>query len=734
MANNTEDILFNLKIEENRATKKLKEVKEAISSLDRRTTKYKNTVKQQIELENKLIQIRQKRVGVNKQMKSSVEGLTKAQVQAKDATGSATSSVMELSRVVSDAPYGIRGMANNITQLVSQMGTASTKAGGLTVALKLMWKQLLGPLGIVFAITAVISAIDYFYGGMKKAEEATEDWRGSIAKAGADLKIFMSLVDKTTTSEDELKESVTALNKKYKDLNVEIDSNGELTKESVVQINNKILALEKLAKATAIQGLIEESYAKILTAELKMQDDISENLKKLGAKDLEDFRKNKDELIKVQEGYYKGSIDANKLHTEANISRKVREYDELKKTTKDGIDDLLKIIDDEDLFGSIFGKGGKSSSKSKTVKLPSFIDIKSFEADILNIERILVAARERELMAFAKTEEEKLKVKQQLEEEALLKSFDNVKLKNEKELTDFVNNVDDKLKKGKITEETAEKAKKQAEKEKIAKNTKSHENYLIALTKISEKYKAKIDVLGSEDDSSKEGEKASLDDILNERLEKYKKYAELAKGILSSITGFIDGEFDRELAIEKNKTNAINNELNQRLLNESLSKDERKNIQNQIAKNDEALRKKQESIEKKRFEMNKAASISKAVVDTYAAAVGVMKDASGGFFSRLAQAVPTIAFGLAQVATIARQKFVSSAGAKSPILSGGASAGSSGGADRSFNFNLVGNTQANQIADAIQGRFKQPLKAFVVSRDITTQQELDANIKGSASF
>ena len=68
----------------------------------------------------------------------SIKGLTKKQIQQKDATGSATSATMELSRVISDAPYGIRGMANNITQLVSQLGTASTKSGGLTGALKLM--------------------------------------------------------------------------------------------------------------------------------------------------------------------------------------------------------------------------------------------------------------------------------------------------------------------------------------------------------------------------------------------------------------------------------------------------------------------------------------------------------------------------------------------------------------------------------------------------------------------
>ena len=55
-----------------------------------------------------------------------------------------------LSRVVSDAPYGIRGMANNITQLVSQLGTASTKAGGFGKALRLIGSQLLGPLGVSF--------------------------------------------------------------------------------------------------------------------------------------------------------------------------------------------------------------------------------------------------------------------------------------------------------------------------------------------------------------------------------------------------------------------------------------------------------------------------------------------------------------------------------------------------------------------------------------------------------
>jgi hypothetical protein len=64
----------------------------------------------------------------------------------------------------------------------------------------------------------------------------------------------------------------------------------------------------------------------------------------------------------------------------------------------------------------------------------------------------------------------------------------------------------------------------------------------------------------------------------------------------SSMTDFLSAEYDRQLTIEQNKTNALNNELNQRLLNEDLSKDERERIQLQIGQNDEKLRKKQEAI------------------------------------------------------------------------------------------------------------------------------------------
>ena len=129
--------------------------------------------------------------------------------------------------------------------------------------------------------------------------------------------------------------------------------------------------------------------------------------------------------------------------------------------------------------------------------------------------------------------------------------------------------------------------------------------------------------------------------------------------------------------------------------------------------------------------MNKASNIASALMDTSAAAIGVMKDAKGGFFARLSQALPTIAFGLAQVATISRQKFQSSS-ANTPIrttaYSGGA--GTTERADPSFN--IVGRSNENLLINAIQAQFDKPLKAYVVSRDVTNQQQLDGMIVSQA--
>lgn len=80
--------------------------------------------------------------------------------------GLAGATLTELGRTVSDFNYGIRGMANNLSQLSTLFITLVSKRGGgvagFTAALSQLGSQLMGPLGIILLIQGVITAIENF--------------------------------------------------------------------------------------------------------------------------------------------------------------------------------------------------------------------------------------------------------------------------------------------------------------------------------------------------------------------------------------------------------------------------------------------------------------------------------------------------------------------------------------------------------------------------------------------
>lgn len=64
----------------------------------------------------------------------------------------------------------------------------------------------------------------------------------------------------------------------------------------------------------------------------------------------------------------------------------------------------------------------------------------------------------------------------------------------------------------------------------------------------------------------------------------------------------------------------------------------------------------------------------------------------------------------------------------------GGSGGGGGSASQPPAFNVVGASQTNQLAQTIAGQQQQPIKAYVVANDVTTQQSLDRNIVQSATI
>lgn len=137
------------------------------------------------------------------------------------------------------------------------------------------------------------------------------------------------------------------------------------------------------------------------------------------------------------------------------------------------------------------------------------------------------------------------------------------------------------------------------------------------------------------------------------------------------------------------------------------------------------------SIVGKNSKFGKGIAIVQAVRDTFAGANKALASAPPPF--NFIQAAAVVASGIANVKSI-----TSTPDPQPPSFAKGG--GATGGAGVSIQapsappaFNVVGASGINQLATAIGDQQQQPVKAFVVSNDVSTAQELDRNIvKGAA--
>jgi DNA repair exonuclease SbcCD ATPase subunit len=114
----------------------------------------------------------------------------------------------------------------------------------------------------------------------------------------------------------------------------------------------------------------------------------------------------------------------------------------------------------------------------------------------------------------------------------------------------------------------------------------------------------------------------------------------------------------------------------------------------------------------------KAIAIAQATIDTFVGANKAL--AQGGIFGAIS-AAGIIAGGLANVRTITQTKIPNAPEVKSA-------------APQAPSFNIIGASPENQLAQTLGEREQKPVKAFVVSNEVTNAQALDRNIIKSASL
>ena len=129
--------------------------------------------------------------------------------------------------------------------------------------------------------------------------------------------------------------------------------------------------------------------------------------------------------------------------------------------------------------------------------------------------------------------------------------------------------------------------------------------------------------------------------------------------------------------------------------------------------------------------LGKASAVASAVINTYQAATNALANTPAPPpFPQIAAGV-AIASGLASVRKILQTPVPDGNGG---LSSGGGGSLPSASTIQQPQFNIVGQSGNNQLAQSIGGQFSQPIRAYVVGQDVTTSQQLQRQRIRTATF
>lgn len=568
----------------------------------------------------------------------------------RSATGNATGMMVELGRTISDANYGITGMANNLQQLASSFILSTRGAGGLKGTIKDLGKSFLGVGGLLVIFSTAITLFERYSMKQREAASETNKLNEAIGKETSSLNTLISVARDETLNKETREKVIKKINKEYPEYLSNINLENIATNKTNELIERQIELEIARAKAKAIADEITKEYTKQLDLEALAEDkSLNATFEKLSLSEkayrlfemsvrsafgsIQERAKNS---AKAVQDVLSGP-EAQKAAQE-NIEGKIKES---KSRIKRLIDDLRNLLKDSpDAIDSIVGDD--DSEKDAIDKLESFLD----------------KIRQKRKEADAKTEMELLSVKEQaaIDEATALGA-------NEAQLNEI------------------------------------RAYYgVLAFDLLKKQHKEKMDEI--EKQNEEEFKKAV-------QLAKRKERAELRlsrrkKQIANDAINAVQGAFDKETAIAKAAF-----------------------IAKQVM-----------SVQETILEAKKTITFTKLGLARSKAAVaeGSAQTAKVGF----PQNIPLLALYAVQAASILssiKSAFKTSEDAASGL--GGGSAGSVGGAvtpPAAPDFNIVGASPTSQLAETIATAEQQPIKAFVVSEEVTTAQQLDRNIVNGASL
>jgi flagellar hook-basal body complex protein FliE len=714
-----------------------KKLQQALSDLDGRTKEYKATlarlnleVKKNIDAKERLNQMMFK----VKRTQESLDVSTNQLINGKDgkgglsgvsaASGSASAATLELGRVISDAPYGIRGMANNASQLASNLLYASTaidaatgKAIGFSGAMKAMWASIKGPLGVLLAIQVVISALDYFFGATKKAEDGTKDLNKELKNQIDIFRLYDEQLKNNNLSLEERLETLNAISKLDKDLAKSLKAAGD-------DVEKQKNVLEDFLKQKEVELKLKEQELILL--------DAIEKSKAASAEADKERASDRADVTPMATGGFGGGGGVSPEGVTQQFAGTKSQTIKDEEAAQEELNKQLQIY--TDLLNQINEEESKGGGRAKRIK--------EFKAGLLDLSSELKAYRQKEIQNADISDEERLK----REYEASKKSIENKKLEFEEK---------ERLRlKDKIKEINESKA---TEDEKAILIADANAKYNASIAQANEDLRSVM----LQADIAYYSELAAL---RRQDTEEAKKQAEdLASSLRDGTLEYLDFVYAQDIQRQTNELDRIEAEraanialtdlkvqnLEKEAQKKGLTAAQIQDINNQIAKveNDRTLYQEQLDIKAGQTKLAIANQVANAIIAIAGEGSGLAKgvavaqtiwNTKQGVMAALgsapygpwniAQAAAVAAMGVKNVANIIATK------APNEKSSGVSASAAGGGTTFMPDFNIVGASGTNQLASTVAGQLGEPTRAYVVYDDLRTAGEIEANAVTAAGI
>jgi hypothetical protein len=265
-------------------------------------------------------------------------GTTGMQSLAKGAN-QANTSMINLGRTVSDAPFGFIGIANNIGPLVENFTQLRKESGTTGGALKALGSSLAGPGGVIVGIQLVVAAVQFaqlgfsrWTGSTKKAKEeqdklkqGTDQLVTSISKQKLEVETLVKVSRDVTLAENDRVNAIKKLNDIIPDNIGKLNLQNIATAEGTNVIREYIKAVEAKATADLISNRIAENNIKLFDNRndaLKATEDAEKQINDLKAKQNELYAKGRFEASEQLGIQIKSLIKLNETNQSQNIFRK----------------------------------------------------------------------------------------------------------------------------------------------------------------------------------------------------------------------------------------------------------------------------------------------------------------------------------------------------------------------------------------------------------------------------